>query len=104
MRSAVDIADVSDEVEVWVDREGSTETDQNGRNWLPDPRLAELGLRTVIPKGEGPSQHEDADAVEQDFKRFRLSQGIAEGDTEMPHGTLPLTSPVLMSFGLAQYM
>ena len=85
LRSAVDIADVSDEFQVWVNWDPSTEIEAQS-NWHKDPRLSELGARAVLREDQALEKRADSTAGQKEFKRLRLSHGVAEGDTEIPHG------------------
>lgn len=65
LRSAVEVSDISETFAVVV----SAETDQ----LPPDPRLAALGGRSVVPISDAPSNDETAN-----YEARRISLGIAE--------------------------
>ncbi len=50
--------------------------------WPHDPRLPALGRRAVLPRGSAPAPT----ATWKDYQRWRILQGVAEGDTEIPSG------------------
>ncbi|PSC76409.1 transferase mitochondrial [Micractinium conductrix] len=52
------------------------------RGWPADPRLPSLGRRTVLPRGAAPA----ASATWRDHERWRIEQGVAEGDVEISSG------------------
>lgn len=52
------------------------------RAWPDDPRLPALGRRTVLPRGAAPAHT----ASWADYQLWRMQQGVAEGDTEIPTG------------------
>lgn len=54
------------------------------RQWPTDPRLSALGRRTVLPRGSAPAPT----ASPADYQLWRIKQGVAEGDTEIPSGAL----------------
>ncbi|KAL4430191.1 hypothetical protein ABPG77_004973 [Micractinium sp. CCAP 211/92] len=50
--------------------------------WPHDPRLPALGRRAVLPRSSAPAPT----ATWKDYQRWRILQGVAEGDTEIPSG------------------
>lgn len=56
------------------------------REWPKDPRLPALGRRTILPRGSAPAPT----ASPADYQLWRIKQGVAEGDTEIPSGAAPL--------------
>lgn len=52
------------------------------REWPQDPRLPALGRRAILPRGSAPTPT----AGWKDYVRWRIEQGVAEGDTEIPSG------------------
>ncbi|KAL4434123.1 hypothetical protein ABPG75_000564 [Micractinium tetrahymenae] len=52
------------------------------RDWPKDPRLPALGRRAVLPRGSAPAPT----ASWRDYQQWRIMQGVAEGDTEIPSG------------------
>lgn len=56
-------------------------------DWIPDPRLAALGQRMVLPardKATSPAGEPESEGFE--FRAWRIEHGLAEGDTEMTAG------------------
>lgn len=52
------------------------------RAWPADPRLPALGRRTILPRGSAPTQTASAS----EYACWRIKQGVAEGDAEIPSG------------------
>jgi hypothetical protein len=106
LRQKLDIQDVSGQYAVWAQYGGSTAAVAAARaapppGWAPDPRLPQLGLRAVLPVGEGggggsassggvdsssSSSGGGSNASWRDHRRWRILQGVAEGDSEIPTG------------------
>lgn len=55
-------------------------------DWESDPRLNDLGQRAVLRKDERPNALQAVEADPSEFLSWRIQQGVAEGDTEMPSG------------------
>jgi hypothetical protein len=53
------------------------------QRWPEDPRLPQLGRRTVLPRGSAPG----ATSGWKEYQCWRIKQGVAEGDIEIPSGT-----------------
>ncbi|PRW58166.1 transferase mitochondrial [Chlorella sorokiniana] len=92
LRQKLDIQDVSQQYRVWA-RWGGAAGDSSAApspGWLPDPRLPQLGLRAVLPRGEeGEATGGSADW--EAHRRWRMLHGVAEGDSEIPSGeVIPL--------------
>lgn len=88
LRQKVDIADVSSDYRVWAcfggGSDGASAPAAAGPGWAPDPRLPQLGLRAVLPAGEGGGESGGGDW--RAHRRWRIAHGVAEGDTEIPSG------------------
>ncbi|KAL3149050.1 hypothetical protein ABBQ32_001895 [Trebouxia sp. C0010 RCD-2024] len=89
LRAKVDIADVSSEYTTWA-RFGPGLLPQG--EWHSDPRLQALGQRIVLQAHDKPTTPEGEQETEGiQYKAWRIEQGVAEGDTEMPSGhAIPL--------------
>ena len=94
LRLKISIDDVSDTHSVWV-RFGTSSTDSSavGGLWPADPRLAALGMRTVLPNEQAPSSSSSSSSSSStsaspwtEYQRWRVLQGVAEGDSEIPTG------------------
>ena len=55
-------------------------------DWYSDPRLSDLGQRAVLQKDSSPVSDDASEADPADFQLWRIQQGVAEGDIEMPSG------------------
>ncbi|CAA6656231.1 unnamed protein product [Spirodela intermedia] len=103
LRSKVEIADVTEELTCWqrfgrgLDQ-GSPEDPEAaegntyGWRWFRDPRLLSLGFRGIFPADTIPPLVEaDKETSEENYLRWRLERGVAEGSTEIPKGeAIPL--------------
>ena len=90
LRARVDVADASSEWASWGTL-GDAPPAAEPLPWRPDPRLRDLGLRAVAPRGSAlplPAAAEPASALAQ-HRRARLLLGVADGASEMG-GELPL--------------
>eukprot|EP00887_Chlorella_sp_A99_P005774 scaffold1.g5774.t1 len=105
LRLKIAIDDLSDSHSVWVRFGGSGEaagrsggaagggggaaSSSGEGGWPTDPRLPALGLRAVVPNEQAPSS--SGGGGWQDFRRWRVLHGVAEGDSEIPTGeVIPL--------------
>lgn len=62
--------------------------------WHSDPRLQALGQRIVLQAHDKPTTPEGEQETEGiQYKAWRIEQGVAEGDTEMPSG-IKFNSPI----------
>jgi folate-binding protein YgfZ len=52
------------------------------REWPSDPRLPALGRRAILPRGSAPAPTASAS----EYACWRIKQGVAEGDAEIPSG------------------
>lgn len=91
LRQKLDIQDVSQEYRVWARWGGAAGAAGDGGaaaaplGWLPDPRLPQLGLRAVLPRGEEGEGAAGSSGWEA-HRRWRMLHGVAEGDSEIPSG------------------
>lgn len=53
--------------------------------WPHDPRLSDLGQRTVM-EGEPGSPQSAASLYSREYRHWRIEHGIAEGPEEIPAG------------------
>lgn len=91
LRQKVDIQDVSPQYRVWAQYGGDAAALAAAAaapppGWAADPRLPQLGLRAVLPAGQGPAVGGGGGEGWRAYRRWRILQGIAEGDAEMPTG------------------
>lgn len=56
--------------------------------WPSDPRLEALGQRSIQSADATPSLEGTSLADAEEFRRWRIEHGVAEGDSEMPSGEL----------------
>lgn len=54
-------------------------------SWPLDPRLSDLGRRTVI-EGEPGSSQSAASLYGREYRHWRIEHGVAEGPEEIPAG------------------
>lgn len=58
--------------------------------WQQDPRLQALGLRAILPRSSSGELSASGGAGVlmdwRDYRRWRIQQGVAEGDSEIPTG------------------
>lgn len=91
LRQKLDIQDVSQQYRVWA-RWGGAAAEDGGAEvppgWAPDPRLPQLGLRAVLPRG-GEGEAAGGAAGWEAHRRWRMLHGVAEGDSEIPSGEGP---------------
>ncbi|KAG8223228.1 hypothetical protein J437_LFUL003579 [Ladona fulva] len=100
LRKKVDIAKISDEMDVWVEfnpdlkglntsSEGSLTVDSPNRIVAKDPRLPCLGLRHLCQKSEIPVSGETAKQILESghYTALRYSVGIGEGIVDHPPGS-----------------
>ena len=92
LRQKVDIDDVSSEFSVWSrfspDR-NSIQNENRSRKigWNVDPRLSQLGFRSILSNSHKISEHSLGEQVHwEEFKKWRIRNGVAEGDEEIPSG------------------
>ncbi|KAL3684878.1 hypothetical protein R1sor_002900 [Riccia sorocarpa] len=121
LKAKVEIEDLSDELKVWqhfgavnsltkednngsdagsigwggsLDKAGqeTAVSNEDGWQWFKDPRLTELGFRGVFPSNTPPPLVTvDQTVGDENYVRWRLEQGVAEGSKEMPKGeAIPL--------------
>lgn len=109
LRQKVDIDDVSSDYQVWTkfkqfdgnqssllldSNEGSGSASHDSqwsgdmKPWYPDPRFRELGCRSILlhDDKENLSLSVDDIAPLHEYKKWRIHNGIAEGDEEIPSG------------------
>ncbi|KAI3433424.1 hypothetical protein D9Q98_003239 [Chlorella vulgaris] len=95
LRQRLDIDDASEQYSVWARYGGHTPTLHDTHSttpppavpgWAPDPRLQDLGLRALLPAGVDGGGKGVAAASWRDHRQWRILQGVAEGDTEIPSG------------------
>lgn len=84
LRQKLDIQDVSQQYRVWA-RWGGAAGDSGAPppGWAPDPRLPQLGLRAVLPRG-GEGEGAGGSCGWEAHRRWRMLHGVAEGDSEIP--------------------
>ena len=106
LRQKIEIDEVSEEHEVWsrfnpekIIRNETTHPElpsaSAGNNstaaandeisWPRDPRLSALGYRAILPSGSAAPKTVKSVPWEA-YRRWRISQGVAEGDSEIPTG------------------
>jgi folate-binding protein YgfZ len=65
---------------------GATPDPHQGAIIYADPRLAELGVRMLVPKGTNLAELGCDPAAEADYHAFRISQGVPEGGRDYAFG------------------
>ncbi|KAI7839340.1 hypothetical protein COHA_006866 [Chlorella ohadii] len=80
----IDVTSVSKNYSVWTAFGSSIAGTAAApeRVWPADPRLPALGRRTILPRGSAPT----ATASSSEYACWRIKQGVAEGDAEIPSG------------------
>lgn len=107
LRQKIEIDDVSEELEVWAGFKdphliATSSSINNNTNtseilkgsemdsWPQDPRLPALGFRAILPSGctvpLSTATTESIIVPSEAYRRWRISQGIAEGDSEIATG------------------
>lgn len=86
LRADVDILDLSDEHEVWAVWNGRPEI-PGALGYFPDPRLAALGARLIVPQDTGPAPG-CAAAGEADYHAHRIALGVPEGGRDYAFGAV----------------
>ena len=100
LRQQIDIDDVSSEYQVWTRFGGGDALSIDNATpsppplanpWPSDPRLLSLGFRTILSTSDAQSQlsptpHATPVSSHTEYKRWRMGQGVAEGDEEIPSG------------------
>lgn len=85
LRAAVDLLDLSDEHDVWAVWDGEVDTSA-AIAAFPDPRLAALGWRLVLPHGTRLPGAECEEASEADYHAHRIALGVPEGGRDYAFG------------------
>lgn len=82
LRRPVVVEDASSDLEVWVRFPGPP-LEGSSAGWAPDPRLPDLGWRSLFSTSGGPKM---SHGTAEEYRYWRYLQGVAEGVEEVPGG------------------
>lgn len=89
LRAAVTVTDGSDEmavIAVWGAQATAPPLDAGGGAVFPDPRLAALGWRAIVPRDHAVALAGGAPGGEADYHRRRIGLGVPEGGRDFGFG------------------